>query len=177
MRGNILIPSWIIPSPTYYEWEYPLRHSNPRPVHGRTNELNDFGTVKCLYVIVYAFCWPTQQYYMAARGYEFYLLVLKVLSSRLLQHEKIKVVSPSGHVMFCLFHRYWWNSYIKHNFFFSANLPECSSSSEKVSMWKFGSSSRKSPVTVPSSHLEAILWMKFQKNRPRAWAGSSLVIG
>ena len=144
MRGNILIPSWIIPFPTYHEWEYPLRHSNPRPVHGRTNELNDFGTVKCLYVIVYAFCWPTQQYYMAARGYEFYLLVLKVLSSRLLQHEKIKVVSPSGHVMFCLFHRYWWNSYIKHNFFFSANLPECSSSSEKVSIWKSGSSPRKS---------------------------------
>ena len=55
----------------------------------------------------------------------------------------------------------------------SANLPECSSSSEKVSMWKFGSSSRKSPVAVPSSHLEAILWMKFQKNLPHIWAGSS----
>ena len=37
----------------------------------------------------------------------------------------------------------------------SANLPECSSSSEKVSMWKFGHSSRKSPVTIvfaPRSH-------------------------
>ena len=71
---------------------------------------------------------------------------------------------------------YWWNSYIEDNFFHfrtSANLPECSSRSEKVSMWKFGSSSRKSPVTVPSSHFEAILWMKFQKSRPRAWAESS----
>ena len=45
----------VIPSPTYHEWEYPLRHRNPRPAHGRTNELNDFGTVKCLYAIVYAF--------------------------------------------------------------------------------------------------------------------------
>ena len=25
--------------------------------------------------------------------------------------------------------------------------------------------------------ITATLWMKFQKNRPRAWAGSSLVIG
>ena len=117
MLGNILIPSWKLSPPPRTTSENPLRHSNPRPVHGRTNELNDFGPVKCLYVIVYAFCWPTQQYYMAARGYEFYLLVPKVLSSRLFQHEKIKVVSPSDHVMFCLFHRYWWNSYIKHNFF------------------------------------------------------------
>ena len=52
-------------------------------------------------------------YYMAA-GYEFYLRVLKVF-----QHEKIKFVSPSGHVIFCLFYRYWWNSNIKHNFFYS----------------------------------------------------------
>ena len=37
-------------------------------------------------------------YYMAARGYEFYL--------RVLQHEKIKFVSPSGHVMFCLLYIY-----------------------------------------------------------------------
>ena len=34
---------------------------------------------------------------------------------RYFQHEKIKFVSPSVHVMFCLFYRYWWNSYIKHN--------------------------------------------------------------
>ena len=35
---------------------------------------------------------------------------------RYFQHEKIKFVSPSGHVRFCLFYRYWWNSYIKHYF-------------------------------------------------------------
>ena len=35
---------------------------------------------------------------------------------RYFQHSKIKFVSPSGHAMFCLFYRYWWNSYIKHNF-------------------------------------------------------------
>ena len=109
------------------------------------------------------------------------------------QHSKIKFVAPSGHIMFCLFYRYWWNSYIKDNLFFYSFSKQQNSaikvvtyrkmpvtkmlwSSEKVSMWKFGRSSRKSPVTVPSSHLEAILWMKFQRNRPRAWAGSSLVI-
>ena len=46
---------------------------------------------------------------MAARGYEFYLRVLKVsltserskqTSERQFQHEKIKFLSPSGHVMF-----------------------------------------------------------------------------
>ena len=62
-------------------------------------------------------------YYMAARGYEVYLRVLSIshewakrTSERYFQHEKIKFVSPSGHVMFCLFCRYWWNSYIKHDF-------------------------------------------------------------
>ena len=42
----------------------------------------------------------------------------KRMSERYFQHEKIKFVSPSGHVMFCLFYRCWWNSYIKHNFVF-----------------------------------------------------------
>ena len=138
---------------------------------------------------------------MATRGYEFYLQVLKVsLTSewseqegeKYFQHEKIKFVSPSGHVMFCLFNRYWWNSYI--NYLFKFILKQLNSaikvvtyrkipvtkmlwSSEKVSMWKFGSSLGKSPVTVLSSHLKAIWWMKFQKNWLCAWAGSSLVIG
>ena len=35
-------------------------------------------------------------YYMAARGYEFYLQVFNS------EHEKIKFVSTSGHVIFCL---------------------------------------------------------------------------
>ena len=63
-------------------------------------------------------------YNMAAWGYEFYLRVLSIChewakrtSERYFQHEKMKFVSPSGHVMFCLFYRYRWNSYIKHNFF------------------------------------------------------------
>ena len=46
---------------------------------------------------------------------------MRILSSSaesICQHEKIKFVSLSGHGMFCLFYRYWWNSYIKHNFFF-----------------------------------------------------------
>ena len=49
---------------------------------------------------------------MAARGYEFYLRVLKVY----FQHEKIKFVSPSGHVMFCLLCRYCWNVQIVFSF-------------------------------------------------------------
>jgi len=57
-------------------------------------------------------------YYMAAGWYEFYLRVLKV-SLRYFQHEKIKFVSPSGHVMFCLLYRYWWNFHLKDNFFYS----------------------------------------------------------
>ena len=39
-------------------------------------------------------------------------------SERYFQHVKIKFVSPSGHVKFCLFYRYCWNSYIK-QFFYS----------------------------------------------------------
>ena len=47
---------------------------------------------------------------MAVRGYEFYLLVLKVslkserserVRDTLIQHEKIRFVSPSGHVIKC----------------------------------------------------------------------------
>ena len=37
-------------------------------------------------------------------------------AQRYFQHDKIKFVSPSGHVTFSLFYRYWWKSYIKHNF-------------------------------------------------------------
>ena len=50
---------------------------------------------------------------MAVQGYKFYLLALKVshwfvslTCERYFQHEKIKFVSPSGHLMFCLFYRY-----------------------------------------------------------------------
>ena len=117
--------------------------------------------------------------------------IASLTRGRYFQHSKIKFVAPSGHIMFCLFYRYWWNSYIKDNPFFYSFSKQQNSAIKVVtyrkmpvtkmlwsSMWKFGRSSRKSPVNVPSSHLEAILWMKFQRNRPRAWAwaGSSLVI-
>ena len=42
----------------------------------------------------------------------------KRTSERCFQREKRKFVSPSGHEMFLLFYRYWWNSYIIHNCFF-----------------------------------------------------------
>ena len=39
-------------------------------------------------------------------------------SERYFQHEEIKSVSPSSHVMFCLFYRCWWNFHIKQLFLF-----------------------------------------------------------
>ena len=46
---------------------------------------------------------------MAARGYGFYLLVLKVspTRSRYFQHEKIKFVSPRGHVISSIYSLYY----------------------------------------------------------------------
>ena len=43
---------------------------------------------------------------MAAWGYEFYLLVLKVslTRERYFQHSKIKFVSPRGHVIYIFIH-------------------------------------------------------------------------
>ena len=85
-----------------------------------------------IFVVTYRY----RGYYMAAWGYEFYLRVLKVslihssslkwaklTRERYFQHSKIKFVSLSGHVMFFLFYRYWWNSYIKDNFFFISKEP------------------------------------------------------
>ena len=41
---------------------------------------------------------------MTARGYEFYL---RVFNSRCrVEHEKIKFISTSGHVIFCLLHKH-----------------------------------------------------------------------
>ena len=50
--------------------------------------------VMLCYVLLY------RGYFMAARGYKFYLRVLKVSLTK-----KIKFVSPSGHEMFCLLYR------------------------------------------------------------------------
>ena len=44
--------------------------------------------------------------------------IASLTRERYFQHSKIKFVAPSGHIMFCLFYRYWWNSYIKDNLFF-----------------------------------------------------------
>ena len=54
---------------------------------------------------------------MAAWGYEFYLLVLKVSLSKV-QHEKIKFVSPSAHVISSIFQINSVNSVIVFNYFF-----------------------------------------------------------
>ena len=54
---------------------------------------------------------------MAAWGYEFYLLVLKVSLSKV-QHEKIKFVSPSVHVISSIFQINSVNSVIVFNYFF-----------------------------------------------------------
>ena len=79
---------------------------------------------------------------MAARGYEFYLRVVKdTFSTKFLRKTQL--------------------------FFYSFSKQQ-NSAIKVVPMWKFGSSSRKSSVTVPSSHLETILLMKFQENRPLA---------
>ena len=54
---------------------------------------------------------------MAAWGYEFYLLVLKVSLSKV-QHEKIKFVSPSVHVISSIFQINSVNSVIVFIYFF-----------------------------------------------------------
>ena len=62
---------------------------------------------------------------MAMHVFEFYLRVLIVsLTSvstankcEILSAWEDKFVSPSGHVMFCLLYKYWWNVPIKNNFF------------------------------------------------------------
>ena len=43
---------------------------------------------------------------MAARGYEFYLRVFNSISHSFAEHEKIKFVSTSGHVIFCLLYKH-----------------------------------------------------------------------
>ena len=48
-------------------------------------------------------------YYMPARGYEFYLWVFNLMRERVryrVEHEKIKFISTSGHVIFCLLYKH-----------------------------------------------------------------------
>ena len=44
---------------------------------------------------------------MPARGYEFYL---RVFNSNRIEHEKIRFISTSGHVIFCLLHKHTNNN-------------------------------------------------------------------
>jgi len=43
---------------------------------------------------------------MPARGYEFYLRVLRSLVRYRVEHEKIKFISTSGHLIFCLLYKH-----------------------------------------------------------------------
>ena len=43
---------------------------------------------------------------MTARGYEFYLRVFYSILRCRVEHEKIKFISTSGHVIFCLLHKH-----------------------------------------------------------------------
>ena len=58
-------------------------------------------------------CFIYREYYMPACGYEFYLRVFNSISRSLrspvrcrVEHEKIKFISTSGHVIFCLLHKH-----------------------------------------------------------------------
>ena len=42
-------------------------------------------------------------------SHEWASLTWEIMNERYFQHSKIKFVSPSGHVLFCLFYLYWWN--------------------------------------------------------------------
>ena len=42
---------------------------------------------------------------MVARRYEIYLRVFNSISRYRLEHEKINFISPSNHVLFCLFYK------------------------------------------------------------------------
>ena len=50
--------------------------------------------------------WKYRGYYMPAHGYEFYLRVF----NSIFEHENIKFISTSGHVIFCLLYRHQWNT-------------------------------------------------------------------
>ena len=45
-------------------------------------------------------------YYMPACGYEFYLEVFNSISHFRVEHGKIKFISTSGHVIFCLLYKH-----------------------------------------------------------------------
>ena len=122
----VIEPVWAIPKNRFLAY---LLSFETRP--GFENNLSHARMVQLVFLLlgditslyrlkIYSISYEIYRgYYIAARGYEFYLRALKVY----FQHKKIKFVSPSGHVMFCLFYRYWWNSYIKHNLLYTDEIP------------------------------------------------------
>ena len=56
---------------------------------------------ECIFVVIQKIY---RGYYMTARGYEFYLRVFNLRCR--VEHKKIKFISTSGHVIFCLLHKH-----------------------------------------------------------------------
>ena len=71
-------------------------------------------------------------YYMPARGYEFYLRVFNSISHRV-EHEKIKFVSTSGHVIFCLLYKQQNQGYFSNFPKISEHFPKISENFSKFS--------------------------------------------
>ena len=65
-------------------------------------------------------------YYMPARGYEFYLRVVNSISRYRVEHEKIKFISISGHVIFCLLYKHTHDDVIDYFPKISDHFPEIS---------------------------------------------------
>ena len=61
---------------------------------------------------------------MPARGYEFYLRVVNSISR--VEHEKIKFISTSGHVIFCLLYKHTYDDIIHYFPKISDHFPEIS---------------------------------------------------
>ena len=51
-----------------------------------------------------------REYYMPARRYEFYLRMVNSISHYRVEHEKIKFISISEYVIFCLLYKHQWNT-------------------------------------------------------------------
>jgi len=69
---------------------------------------------------------------MPACGYEFYLLVFNSISRYRVEHEKIKFVSISGHVIFCLLYKHTNDDVFDDFPKISEDFPKISEDSPKV---------------------------------------------
>ena len=68
---------------------------------------------------------------MTAHGYEFYLRVFNSILNTRVEHEKIKFISTSGHVIFCLLHKHSNNEVFDDFPKISDQLPKISEDSPK----------------------------------------------